>query len=110
MLQGVQHVHHPVASFVPNPHQPPAPADLAWFVRKGVVKDPPQRYQSVREMIDRLDARDEGIFPIQCHLTFTKRVTRTWMRFIDRHPLLFTVGLSFVVLAGIGAAVWQGVR
>ncbi|HTQ43091.1 MAG TPA: serine/threonine-protein kinase [Polyangiaceae bacterium] len=110
MLQGVQHVQHSLASFVPNRHQAPAPADLAWFARKGVAKDPAQRYQSVREMIDRLDARDEGIIPIQCHLTFTKRVTGTWMRFIDRHPMLFTVALSLLVLGGIGAAVWQGVR
>jgi len=110
MLHGVQHTHHALASFVPNPHQPPAPADLAWFARKGVAKDPAQRYQSVREMIDRLDARDEGIVPIQCHLTFTKRMTGTWIRFIDRHPMLFTVALSLLVLGGIGAAVWQGVR
>jgi len=110
VIQGVQHTHHPVTSFVSNPHQSPAPADLAWFVRKGVAKDPAQRYQSVREMINRLEARDEGIVPIQCHLTFTKRVTGTWMRFIDRHPMLFTMCLALVVLGGIGAAVWQGVR
>ncbi len=110
VLAGVQHTHHPITMFVPNPHQPPAPADLAWFVRKGVAKDTAQRYQSVREMIDRLDARDEGIIPIQCHVTFTKRVTRSWIRFLDRHPTLFTMALALVVLGGIGAAVFRAVH
>lgn len=110
VLHGVQHLQHPVTSFVSSPHQPPAPAELSWFVRKGVAKDPAQRYQTVREMIDRLDAREEGIVPIQCHLTFTKSMTRRWMRFVDRHPMLFTVGMSLVVLGAIGAGIWWGVR
>lgn len=110
VLHGVQHTPHPVTSFVPSQHQSPAPADLAWFVRKGVAKDPAQRYQSAREMIDRLDRRDEGLIPIQCHVTFTKRVTSSWIRFVDRHPLLFTVALSLVVLGGIGAAVFRAVH
>lgn len=79
-------------------------------MRRGVAKDPAQRYQSVREMIDRLDAREDGVIPIQCHLTFTKSVTRAWMRFVDRHPVLFTMALALFVLGGIGAAVWWGVR
>ncbi len=42
-------------------------------------------------MIDRLDRRAEGIIPIQCHITFMKRTTREWLRFVDRHPALATL-------------------
>jgi serine/threonine-protein kinase len=107
VLHGVQHTQVPNTSFVANPHQPPAPAELGWFVRKGIAKDPTQRFQSVREMIDRLDAREEGLFPVQCPVTFTKRTTRTWLRFVDRHPNVVVLLLALVVLGGIGAVVWR---
>ncbi len=105
VIEGVQHVQATMPSFIPNPHQPPAPADLSWFVHKGLEKDPARRYQSVREMIDRLDAREEGLVPIQCHITLTKRVTRGMLRFVDRHPFLFTVIAGITFLAGIAGVV-----
>ena len=107
MLDGVQHAHAPAPSFVPNPFQPPAPMDLSWFVRKGLAKHPSGRYQSVREMIDRLDAREEGLVPIQCHVTLTKRITREWLRFLDRHPMLFTAVMAIGLIAAIGLGVWR---
>ncbi len=107
VLDGVQHAHAALPSFVSNPHQAPAPADLSWFVRKGLAKHAAGRYQTVREMIDRLDAREEGLVPIQCHVTFTKRVTRGFLRAVDRHPLAFTCSLAIAPLALMGAAVWH---
>jgi serine/threonine-protein kinase len=86
-------------SFIPSRHQAPAPTDLSWFVRKGLVKHAGDRYQTVREMIERLDAREEGVIPIQCHVTFTKRATREFLRAVDRHPRLFS---AFLTLAGLG--------
>ena len=110
VLHGVQHGHAPFASFVPSPYQSPAPADLAHFVKKGLAKEPSQRYQSVREMIDRLDAREEGLVPIQCPVTLTKRTTHEWLRFVDRHPAIVTAMVVLAVLGSVGATVWHFVR
>jgi serine/threonine-protein kinase len=107
VIDGVQHAHAPAPSFVKSPHQAGAPMDLSWFVRKGLAKHASGRYQSVREMIDRLDAREEGLIPIQCHVTLTKRVTREWLRLLDRHPMVFTAVMSVALLAGVAAAVWR---
>jgi serine/threonine-protein kinase len=107
VLDGVQNAHAAAPSFVPSPFQPPAPMDLSWFVRKGLAKHASGRYQSVQEMIDRLDARDEGIIPVQCPFTFTKRVSRDMLRVLDRHPIVFMTALSLLVLAGLAAGVWR---
>lgn len=107
MLDGVQHAHAPAPSFVSSPFQSAVPMDLSWFVRKGLAKHAPGRYQSVREMIDRLDAREEGLIPIQCHVTFTKRMTREWLRALDRHPLVITSVMALVLIAGLAAGVWK---
>ena len=48
VLDGVIHKAPVNASFVSSRHQPPAPLDLAWFVDKGMKKDPAKRYQSGR--------------------------------------------------------------
>jgi hypothetical protein len=58
-------------------------------------------------MIDRLDARDEGKIPIQCHVTFTKRVSHEMIGWLDRHPRLFTLGLAVTVLGGAGLGAWR---
>jgi serine/threonine-protein kinase len=104
VLDGVQNGHAPAPSFVPSPHQAPAPMDLSWFVRKGLAKHAEGRYRSVREMIDRLDAREEGVIPIQCHVTFVKRVTREFLRAVDRHPFAFTACLALGLLGLVAVA------
>jgi serine/threonine-protein kinase len=110
VLDGVQTAHAPAPSFVPSAHQSPAPMDLSWYVRKGLAKEPAMRYQSVREMIERLDAREDGIVPVQCPITFSKRVMRLPIRFVDRHPMVFMAMLGvFVmfVLASVGLGIWR---
>lgn len=107
VLDGVQHAHAPAPSFVPSRHQPPAPMDLSWFVRKGLAKHPHARYQSVQEMIERLDAREEGLIPIQCHVTLTKRAGWEFLRALDRHPFLFTAALALSVVGLLAIAIWR---
>ncbi|HEX4446858.1 MAG TPA: serine/threonine-protein kinase [Polyangiaceae bacterium] len=107
VVHGVQHASAPILGLAPNDHQSPPPMDLGWFVRKGLEKDPARRYQTVAEMIDRLDARDEGKIPIQCHVTFTKRVSHEMIGWLDRHPRLFTLGLAVTVLGGAGLGAWR---
>jgi serine/threonine protein kinase len=110
VLQGARHRVPPHTGFVKHAHQSSAPMDLGWFVKKGMEKDPARRYQTVREMIERLDARDEGLVPIQCHVTASKRVLREAIRFIDRHPFLFTMTLALGLIGGVGLAVWRLLR
>jgi len=88
----------PGASFVSSDHQTPVPADLNWFVLKGLEKKREDRYQSVNEMIERLQRRAEGDFPIQCRITFVKRMTNKWLRFVDHHPAVIAIGLIVLPL------------
>ena len=67
-----------------------------------------RRYQSVREMIDRLDARADGRVPIQCHVTFVKRVNASLTKLIERHPLVFTAAILLVVAGLATMPLWLG--
>jgi serine/threonine-protein kinase len=104
-LQAVRERPVPLTSSVKSPHQSPPPMDLTWFIRRGLHKDPGRRYQTVREMIERLELRAEGIVPIECHITFTQRVVGEFMRWVNRHPLVFTVALGLTVVAVLVATV-----
>jgi eukaryotic-like serine/threonine-protein kinase len=106
MLHAVRHEPVPIAGVVTHPQQPSVAMDLSWFLRKGLAKDPAQRYASVAEMLTRLERRAEGIIPIQCHITFMKRVSNGVGRFIDRHPIV-TTG---IMLAGVVEVVMTGLR
>ena len=105
VLDGV--LHQPVSIAARAAHgQPVVPMDLRWFVHRGLQKDPDRRYPSVQAMLDRLDRRAEGIVPIQCHITLTKRLTGSWLRLVERHPMLFTLGM----LAAVGGLLTLLVR
>jgi serine/threonine-protein kinase len=109
VLDGVQNAHAASASFVPSPHQGPAPMELSWFVHKGLAKHPDARYPTVQAMIDRLDARDEGVIPVQCPVTFTKRSTREFLRALDRHPVAIALALMLVPVVLLTGVVWHWV-
>jgi serine/threonine-protein kinase len=110
MLHAVQHEPVPMAGLVSHPHQPLPPQELGWFVHKGLSKDPAHRYQSVDEMLDRLARRAEGTFPIQCPVTFSKRIVGGVTKFIDRHPFV-AMGIMMVsVLAVLGAMTMLAIR
>jgi serine/threonine-protein kinase len=102
VLDGVVHEKISIAGPRDAPTvQPPVPMDLRWFLRPGLEKDPARRYPSVQAMLDRLDRRAEGLIPIQCHITFSKRVATSWIRVMDRHPLLITIAM----VASLGGAI-----
>ena len=106
LLEGVRERPAPLASMVHSAHQPPVPFDLTWYVRKGLHKDPAQRYASVEEMIERLDLRANGQIPVECPITLTKRTTAMTLGFIDRHPMLVLAMMMLGVLGVLaGAAV-----
>jgi eukaryotic-like serine/threonine-protein kinase len=104
MLHAISHEMAPLAGMASHPHQPSISMDLSWFLRKGLEKEPADRYASVAEMITRLDRRAEGLIPVQCPITFMKRTSNGLGRFIDRHPFLATlVMLASVVVVVAGA-------
>ncbi|MBL9020699.1 MAG: serine/threonine protein kinase [Myxococcales bacterium] len=82
----------------------PVPAELGHFIRKGLQKDPQQRFPNVEAMLTRLRARAMGEIPIQCPITLMKSMTGRWARFVDRHPNgslgVAILGL-FAILAGV---------
>jgi serine/threonine-protein kinase len=92
-----------------HPMQGPPPAELLHFLAKGLRKDPAERYESAREMIDVLEAALDGRVKVQCAITFTKRTTRELGRFVDRRPIaalylfLGTV-VAFVAMAAFSIA------
>jgi serine/threonine protein kinase len=79
-----------------HPLQGPVPADLGWIAADGLNRDPTRRYRTVQELIDRIERRNAGDFPIQCPITFQKKVLSKASRFVDRHP----IAASFLVLGG----------
>ena len=115
-LPGLLHgVAHDEPSFIALTATAPGagsyPAELVHFVKKGLHKDIAARYQNVDEMLTVLHAIQEGRVPVQCHVTFTKRMFREGGRFVDRNPnlaflgLLAAVGTFFTGVAMIVASV-----
>lgn len=77
----------------------PIPAELLWFLRHGLAKNPNDRYSSIRTMIDVLDRRADGDICVECPVTFMKRINLRATRFIDRRPLLFmSMATAFAAL------------
>ena len=107
VLAGVKERSPAIASAKDAPGQPTVPMDLRWYLKKGLEKDVDRRYPSVQAMIERLDRRSEGLIPIQCHITFAKRVTTAWTRLIDRHPVAFTVGMAAALLGAVALGILQ---
>jgi serine/threonine-protein kinase len=96
MLAGVITVDAPMALTVKSPHQPSVSPDLSWFLRKGLAKKPEERYQTVSEMVERLQRRADGDIPVQCHITAVRRATNVWTRFLDQHPIRASIALFAV--------------
>ncbi len=79
-------------------HQAPVPAELMWFLKRGLEKAPGERYPSIRAMIDVLDRRADGDICVDCPVTFMKRASLRSTRLIDSHPVLF-MGMTTVFAA-----------
>jgi serine/threonine protein kinase len=86
----------PYAVMQSGPLQGSVPADLSWYVERGLRKDKDERYQSVEEMIVRLRNRASGDIPVQCPITFTMRATTLMRQSVSRRPFL----MSTVFLLG----------
>jgi serine/threonine-protein kinase len=105
ILQGV--IERPPDVFTTHPHpgQALVPAESAWFIHKGMQKDPAQRYQSVQEMIEKMQRGFASRIVVQCHRTMIKRALQEVTRSVDSHPMLVTVGGVAVIALFVAAIV-----
>ncbi len=90
-----------------QPIQGLPPAEVLHFARKGLQKDPAQRYQSVGEMIAIIEANLDGRVRVQCPYTFQKRVLRGLARFADRHPMVLLQTLFWGSIGVVALVAWS---
>ncbi len=72
-------------------HRYGVPPELAFAMIKGLAKDPRRRYQSVPELLARMQSITEGQIPVQCPCTGLKRTGGIYGRLINRHPILAVI-------------------
>ncbi len=105
VLEGVQKAMPALFEASMNPHQAGVPCELAWFLAKGFSKEPAQRYQSVDEMVDALQAVMDGRIEVHCQRTAIKRGLHAMLRTVDKNPLAVIFGSTLaavVLLASLG--------
>jgi serine/threonine-protein kinase len=81
-----------LAGHVRHPDQSLPPAELAWFIEKGLRKDAAQRYQSLAEMIEALQIAVAGQFRVQCYVTLMKRTGAGMLKLVDARPRVAVAG------------------
>lgn len=79
-------------------HKFGAPPELTNFIRKGLNKDPAQRYRTADEMVDALQQVMDGLIPVVCPCTGIKRVANTYGDFMNAHPILSVACVVLFVL------------
>jgi serine/threonine-protein kinase len=93
----------PSTVFLPHPSQPDGiGAEYGHFVRRGLARNPDERWQTAREMIDELHAIRSGYCQVQCPVTFMKRATAALGHLIDKHPQTMMVVMGSGVAAIVG--------
>ena len=80
------------------------PRILSRILRKGLAKDPEERFQSAREFEGELRSWATGCGPVVCPGTALQSSMSSYSRWIDRHPLL--VPLATYVLGGLFVISW----
>ena len=100
----------PPAYTVENPHQGRVPVELAHFITHGVGKAREERYPSVTAMIERLQAIRDGKVPVECGVTFVKRMGAESMHAVDRNfkAAFVVAGMATALgLVGLATVVWR---
>ncbi|MCB9640283.1 MAG: serine/threonine protein kinase [Myxococcales bacterium] len=92
-----------------NPHQGPVPREICFFLRRGLQKDPEHRFQSVREMLDEMQANLEGRICVHCPSTLLKRGAHEYGRYLDNHRILGVVFFCLLTIV-LGIGLFQTVR
>ncbi|KFE69207.1 serine/threonine-protein kinase [Hyalangium minutum] len=106
ILEGVKTVTPSVETTPEHPAQTRVPAELCWFVIRGLAKNPAERYASVDEMVEELQSIQSGRIHVMCQRTFMKSVLHRLLRSVDQNPKVVMLG-SAAVAALILAAFAQ---
>jgi serine/threonine-protein kinase len=91
VLEGVQRVSPVFHEFDGRGRQYQVPAELDWYIKRAVEKDPAARWTSVAEMEDELQRILRGECRIQCQRTAVKRVLGEVQKVVDQRPVLVIV-------------------
>ncbi|MEX1363655.1 MAG: serine/threonine-protein kinase [Nannocystaceae bacterium] len=95
-----------------HPAQPPVPVELRYFLRRGLQREPDQRFGGAVDVLVSLERLRSGEISVQCPVTFFKAQQHRVSTFADARPTMFTglmavagVGtLGLLTLAGLGVA------
>ena len=91
-----------------HPVQGHVPSHLSWFVHRATRPKPFERFETVKAMIDDLQGRTGGDFPVQCPATFQRRTLMGVVSLLDRYPNGFPVVATVGVLGALSWAVVLG--
>ncbi len=105
MLEAIKTKPAPYAIMQSTGVQGPVPADLSWFVERGMRKDKNERFASVDAMIERLRHRATGDIPVQCPITFSIRATTLVRQSLTRRPFLMSAVFLLGTMCTIGLAI-----
>lgn len=105
ILEGIQSVQPPLEEEAPHPIQIRVPAELSWYVQRGLSKDPARRYRSIDDMVDALQRVMSGRFEVHCQRTLLKRGLHHAMCFVDARPKTSIIGSTAVAALLLGALI-----
>jgi eukaryotic-like serine/threonine-protein kinase len=82
------------------------PMEYIWLARKGLNRERSDRYQSVKELEQAIQAVRDGHIQAQCRITLTKHHTQRFLHWIDRNPQLYNqlVRAATVALVAVVAS------
>jgi serine/threonine-protein kinase len=89
------------------------PMEILQVMQGALEHDRSKRYQSVKEMLERIRRVQDGQVTVRCHVTAFKRVAYESIHWVDRHPGAYTLillGLFLWTIAGLGVGAYQLVR
>jgi serine/threonine-protein kinase len=105
ILNGVQNVTPDVLQLDSSPHQPPVPAEFAWFIARCMEKDPLKRFASIDETQTYLQDIMEGRIHVSCQRTMMKRGLHELLRLVDARPKTVIVASTAMAALLLMAAV-----
>ncbi len=89
------------------------PMEVMFVLLGALEHDRSRRYQSVKEMLDRIRRVQDGQVTVACHVTAFKRVAYESIHWVDRNPGIYTLiflGLVLSAIAGLGFGAYRLVR
>lgn len=88
---------------------PVVPAEIRHFLRHGLDPSPTRRYPSATEVLTTLSAIRSGDFRVECPVTFSKRLSTEFFRFMERYPKTALAIFAAAPLSLLAALIALGV-